>query len=62
MSIIVDLQKKALSAWNKLAALERAPDMAWSGLKAEMDMTTGDLLKGLLRNFWIFRIMAGNSL
>jgi hypothetical protein len=43
--IVVDLQKKALNARNKLATLEKAPDMAWSGLKAEMDKAMGDVQK-----------------
>jgi hypothetical protein len=45
MMIMVDLQKRALNARKQLAALEKAPDTAWGGLRTEMDQTMGDLNK-----------------
>ena len=43
--VIVDLQKRALNARKQFAVLEKAPDMAYSGLKTEMDKTMLDLQK-----------------
>jgi hypothetical protein len=43
--IAVDLQKRALNARKQFAVLEKAPDMAYSGLKTEMDKTMLDLKK-----------------
>jgi hypothetical protein len=43
--IAVDLQKRALNARKQFAILEKAPDMAYSGLKTEMDKSMLDLKK-----------------
>jgi hypothetical protein len=43
--VIVDLQKRALNARKQFAIIEKAPDMAYSGLKTEMDKTMLDLKK-----------------
>ena len=47
LKALVDLQNKANAARNKLAALENAPENAWSGLKADMDKT----MEGLTKTF-----------
>lgn len=42
---LIALQIKANAARNKLAELEKAPENAWSGLKADMDKAMEDLDK-----------------
>lgn len=42
---LINLQNMANGARNKLAGLEKAPENAWSGLKAEMDKTMQELAK-----------------
>lgn len=46
MRIVVGLQKQVFVARNQLAALEKAGEKDWSGLKANMDKA----LKGLTKN------------
>jgi hypothetical protein len=43
--IMVDLQKRALTARKQLAALEKAPEMVWSAEKVQMDRAMGDVQK-----------------
>jgi hypothetical protein len=45
MMLMVDLQRRSLNARKQFAALEKAPDSAWSGRKTEMGKTMDDLKK-----------------
>ncbi len=45
---LVDVQRKNIAAQNRLAALKKAPEKDWSGMKADMDKAIEELSKACL--------------